>query len=73
MSSAGDPPTDAEDDAAFLAICRHERKPDPVPYAAGWDAHAAGRGFHEGPKPPHTVEALSWRIGWNDRALKHGR
>ena len=60
--------TDKDD--AFLAICRYEREPDPAAKLAGREAHAAGKGFHEGPKPHRTVEALSWRIGWNERALE---
>jgi hypothetical protein len=52
-----------------LAIIGGQRKPDPAFYQAGWDAHAAGKQFHEGPRPFHCVEALCWRMGWNDRAL----
>lgn len=59
-------------DAEIYAIIRGRKKPDPTFYQAGWDAHAAGKQFHEGPKPDHTVEALCWRIGWNDRALREG-
>jgi hypothetical protein len=43
--------------------------PDPDAYKAGWDAHEAGKPFGEGPRPFHTIKALSWRIGWNDRAI----
>jgi len=53
----------------YEAIIDGKLKPDPTTYQAGWDAHAAGKQFHEGPKPHHCVEGLSWRIGWNDRAL----
>jgi hypothetical protein len=59
--AAGDP---------FLAICRGERQPDPVWRLAGQEAHVAGLAFHEGPRPFESIEALSWRIGWNERALE---
>ena len=55
----------------FLAICRKQTEPDAAAYKRGHDDHAAGKGFHEGPRPLSSVEALSWRIGWNDRALAH--
>jgi hypothetical protein len=63
MSNVSDP---------YLAIIEGRQMPDPKAYKAGWDAHAAGRQFHEGPTPHHTVEGLCWRMGWNDRALKVG-
>ena len=63
--------TVTDEDAAFLAICRNERDPDAASYLTGWNDHAAGKQFHEGPQPFHTVKALSWRIGWNQRALEH--
>lgn len=60
--------TEAENAACFDVI--HGRKPpDPAFTQAGKDAHAAGKQFHEGPKPDWTLEALCWRIGWNDAAL----
>ena len=62
----------AEDQAQarfFLAICEGHRPPDAHPYEAGWDAHVAGEAFHAGPRPLDGVEGLSWRLGWNDRAL----
>lgn len=62
------PPADAEADA-FMAICRKERGPDMIPYRAGYEAHADGLQFHECPHDFQSVAGLSWRIGWNDRAL----
>lgn len=59
----------ATEDDEFLAICRFEREPDPEACQAGRDAWDAGTGFHEGPQPFESVKALSWRIGWNERAL----
>jgi hypothetical protein len=42
---------------------------DLASYSAGWDAHAKGE-----PCGPivdlFTVETVSWRMGWNDRALE---
>lgn len=38
-------------------------------YQRGWDAHFAGVPWHEMPQPHSSVESLSWRMGWNDRAL----
>ena len=64
------PQNSPNEDAAFLAICGGERDPDAVSYQAGWDGHAAGKGFHEWPPPFHSVKALSWRLGWNQRALE---
>ena len=59
----------SDEDKAFLAICRGEQEPDAASRQAGRDDHAAGLQFHEGPQPFDTVKALSWRIGWNERAL----
>lgn len=59
-----------DDEATAYKAILHERiKPHAAAYKAGADARDAGRGFHEGPRPDGTVQALSWRIGWNDRAL----
>lgn len=45
---------------------------EPIDYASlrGWNDHIDNLGFHECPYPQASPEALSWRIGWNDRALK---
>lgn len=59
----------ADEAAAFLAICREEREPDPEHYAAGRAAWGVKQ-FHEGPRPLSSIKALSWRIGWNSRALE---
>jgi len=58
-----------DQETTFADIVHGRQKPDPTAYRAGWDAHQAGKHFHEGPQPFDSVEALSWRIGWNDRAL----
>lgn len=68
-----DPQRASDEDDRFLAICRGEEGPDLVHYQAGWDAHADGLAFHVCPYDFDTVEALSWRIGWNDRALHQDR
>ena len=34
-----------------------------------WDEIAAEIKY-QGPKPHHAVNALSWRLGWNERALR---
>ncbi len=67
-----DPRMSAEDEAIYAGIIHEQVKPDPALLEAGWNAHASGKGFHESPHPMFTVAGLCWRIGWNDRALKHG-
>lgn len=57
------------DHRTFLKTIHGEQAPDPTHYRTGWDAHAAGTPFSEGPRPLETFEAISWRLGWNDRAL----
>ena len=44
--------------------------PKAVEYAEGRKAREEDKGFHECPYPQHTAKALSWRFGWNDRALE---
>jgi hypothetical protein len=61
--------TSAAEDVAETDIIYGFVAPDPLAYKLGWGAHAAGKGFHEGPKQPRAY-ALSWRIGWNNRALQ---
>lgn len=58
------------DEAVYLAIINRTQKPDPTAYKAGWDAHARGEPFGRPDVEHFTVAALSWRIGWNDRALE---
>lgn len=53
------------------AIIYGEAQPDHVAYDEGYQAHRGGKGFHECPYSQETYQALSWRIGWNDRALKN--
>jgi hypothetical protein len=62
-------PYEEEDHRRFRDICHGRAKPYQEPYARGYSDCAAGKGFHEGPQPFHSVEALSWRIGWNDCAM----
>lgn len=59
-------------EATYLAILNRTQEPDPISYKAGWDAHARGEPFGRTDVNHFTVEALSWRLGWNDRALEHG-
>ena len=61
------------EDTMFLGICRGHLLPKPEFYNEGYRAHADGLGFHECPYEQHLVSALSWRIGWNDRALKENQ
>jgi hypothetical protein len=58
-----------DEEATYLAIIELRLRPNMTFYKAGADAHAAGKKFHEGPKPFFTASAISWRMGWNDRAL----
>jgi hypothetical protein len=62
----------AAEDLIYTAIINGKRQPDAAFHNAGRDAHDAGVPFGDGPRPLHTVEALCWRIGWNDRALGKG-
>ena len=39
-------------------------------YQEGWNDHRDGKKFHEHRYDHWSPEALSWRIGWNDRALQ---
>jgi hypothetical protein len=57
------------EDERFLAICQGREEPEPGAFQAGQDAHGAGLAFHEYPGLFDSVAALSWRIGWNQRAL----
>jgi hypothetical protein len=57
------------EDERFLALCRGDEKPDAAAFQAGHDAHAADVPFHECPYPFDWFVALSWRLGWNERAL----
>lgn len=58
-----------DEEATYLAIIERRLRPYAACYKTGADAHAAGKAFHEGPQPFFTAKALSWRMGWNDRAL----
>lgn len=58
-----------DEETTYLAIIHGRLRPDKASYKAGVGAHTAGKGFHEGPQPFFTAKAISWRIGWNDRAL----
>ena len=60
-----------EEEARFFAIIYGEQAPDPEAHARGRRARGQGNGFRQCPyRPLLTVLALSWRIGWNDRALE---
>jgi hypothetical protein len=67
-----DKPITPAEDAVYLAIINRTQEPDPTSYQAGWNAHARGEPFGRPGVNHHTVAALSWRIGWNDRALRDG-
>lgn len=56
--------------ALCWGIIRHGQPPMAEFYAEGQRCHADGLGFHECNYDDRTPEALSWRIGWNDAALK---
>jgi hypothetical protein len=58
-----------DEEATYLAIIHGQLPPNKAFYKAGVEAHTAGKEFHEGPQPFFTAKAISWRIGWNDRAL----
>lgn len=60
---------DAAEEAEYVAIIEGKREPDAAGYRAGYAAHAADIEFGHGPRPIASVYALSWRFGWNDRAL----
>ena len=53
----------------YSAIIYEIIPPMEDPYVEGWAAHNDGKQFHEYPYDRWSPEALSWRIGWNDRAL----
>jgi hypothetical protein len=61
-----------DNEAKIWAIIQGTEPPDPVFYENGWADHAAGLAFHECTWPFESIEALCWRIGWNDRALTQG-
>lgn len=67
-----DQPMTPAEEAAYHAIIKGAQKPDPIAYTAGWDAHARGEPFGRPGVNHFTVEALSWRFGWNERALWEG-
>ena len=60
-------------DALCLGIIHGVIAPLEPACAKGSVAHANGLGFHECPYDQASPQALSWRIGWNDRALKENR
>ncbi len=60
----------AEEARRFEAIIYEAEPPDPEWHKAGREAHEKGAAFHEGPRPIESVAALSWRLGWNQRALE---
>lgn len=58
------------DDALCLGIIHGAIAPIDIYYAEGYADHAAGVPFGPCKYPQSSPAALSWRIGWNDRALK---
>lgn len=59
-----------EENLRYEDILLGAQPPEPESYAEGRAARDADKAFHEGPRPTHSVKALSWRLGWNDRALE---
>jgi ribosome modulation factor len=57
-------------DALFVSILTGLCKPLRTPYEQGVKAREEGKHFHQCPYERHTSNALSWRIGWNDEALR---
>jgi hypothetical protein len=62
---------DMVNDALCLGIIHSALKPLEPAYTEGFTAHANGLEFREFPYAQETPQALSWRIGWNDRALQY--
>lgn len=60
---------DHAETAQYEAILHGTAAPDPDAYKAGWAARDADAPFHACPQPHHSVAGLSWRLGWNDRAI----
>jgi ribosome modulation factor len=45
--------------------------PRAEPCLQGWKAHEAGKDLDECPySPSNSADAVSWRIGWNDRCAR---
>ena len=65
----GEPRLPPEQEAVYVAIIEGRQGPDQEHYQNGHADHAEGKQFHEGPRPMNSIEALSWRMGWNDAAL----
>lgn len=61
------------EEGLYSAIIYEIVPPLPDPYLEGWAAHKEGKKFHEHPYSQGSPRALSWRIGWNDRALQERR
>ena len=66
-------PMTPEEDRVYQDIIAGTREPDPVHSQAGRAAHEAGRQFHECLHLMFSVAGLSWRFGWNERALEVDR
>lgn len=72
--------TDFVEDLLYTSILHEIIPPRKLAYDAGVQAHRDGKAFHECPYYSgtiigladtnfHSVDALSWRIGWNAQAL----
>jgi hypothetical protein len=61
---------DFADDAIYVAIIHGKLPAISIFYEEGRRAHEAGLAFHESPYKCFSCEGLSWRLGWNDRALE---
>lgn len=58
------------DEAIFSGILKQILPPNKEAYDEGYQAHADGIPYGLGKYPLASSKGLSWRIGWNDRALQ---
>jgi hypothetical protein len=68
-NAAGETDLTEDELQRFIAIVEQREEPDLGAYLCGWYDRASDRPFGPGRFPFGTIEGLSWRIGWNDRAL----
>jgi hypothetical protein len=58
------------EEAVYSGIIHSVHPPNKEAYTEGYQAHSDGIPFHMGKYEFFSVKGLSWRIGWNDRALQ---
>ena len=57
--------------AMYIGVIYGTITPDAVAYAKGRTDRDNNLGFHENPyTPDQEYEGISWRVGWNARALE---